>query len=307
MSLRTGAASAISTRLARSMLVSLLSAAQLGVGLQLLDDVDDALFLAGVELGHGLGDGRRRGQQGHHFVDAQQVAQVVHRRHVGRVADGDGQHLVLEGQRQDLVDVGHRLGHQRQRLRLRLDFLEVGDLEAVLFGQGLEQLVLVDEALRHGRLPGRHAGVLGLVEDVPELVVVDEAEVDEHLAELALAAARGAVGPFLLRGGLLGGRPSGGGRLRLGRGRRRWSAWPGAAPGLTFAGLGAGGRAAGVCAGWRACRRLGAGGRLVAAAGGRLGAAAPAGGRLAAGPGRPWPAGPREQVSSPGRSRSASP
>ena len=112
---------------------------------------------------------------------------------------------------------------------------------SVLFGQRLEQLVLVDEALGHGRLPGRHAGVLGLVEDVPELVVVDETEVDEHLAEFALAAARRAVAPLLLGDGLLGGGAAG---RRLGLRRRRRLAplvgLAGAAPGRTLVGLAAG-------------------------------------------------------------------
>ena len=229
MSLRTGAASAISARLARSMLVSRLSAAEVGVVLELLDEVDDAFFLAGVELGHGLGDGRRRGQQRHHFVDAQQVAQVVQRRQVGRVADGDGQHLVLEGQRQDLVDVGHRLRDQGQRLRLRLDSCEVDDLQPCCSASAWSSWSSLMRPLRDGHLPGRHAGVLGLVEDLPELVVVDEAEVDEHLTELALAAALRAVGPFLLRGGLLGGRAARR-RLRLGRRAAPLVGLAGAAP-----------------------------------------------------------------------------
>ena len=73
------------------MLVSLRAVAQLGVVLQRLDDVDDALFLAGVGLGDGLGDGAWRGQHGRDFLDAEEVAQVVEGRQVGRVADGDGQ------------------------------------------------------------------------------------------------------------------------------------------------------------------------------------------------------------------------
>ena len=97
------------------------------------------------------------GEQGDDLVDAEQVAQVVDGAEVGRVADGDGQHLVLERQRQDLVDAGHRLGDELQRLGRRLDLGEVDDLEAVLLGQGLQQLVLVDEAAADGR-PGRSAG-----------------------------------------------------------------------------------------------------------------------------------------------------
>ena len=52
-----------------------------------------AVFAA---LGLGLQDDRRRRQQGDDFVEAEQVAQVVHGGQVGRVADDDGQHFVLQ-------------------------------------------------------------------------------------------------------------------------------------------------------------------------------------------------------------------
>ena len=138
------------------------------------------------------------------FLDAEEVAQVVEGGQVVRVADDDGQHLVLERQRQHLVDAGHRLGDQRQRFGRRLDFLEVDDLQAELLGEGLEELVFGDEAAADGDLAGQLAGGLGFVEDVPELVVVDEAEVDEDLAEraadrLAASLLLDAAAPFLAR------------------------------------------------------------------------------------------------------------
>ena len=87
---------------------------------------------------------------------------------------------------------------------------KVDDLEAVLFGQGLQELVVGDQAARDCRLAGELTGALGLFEDVPELFLVNEAKVDQHLADAAAAAARPAA---------LGDMPGGGGGRRLlGRG-----------------------------------------------------------------------------------------
>src|SRR5439155_17232446 len=87
-----------------------------------------------------------------------------------------------------------------------LGLAEVDGLEVVLLGHGLEQLLLVDQAAGHGHLAEALRGGLGLVEQLPELVVVDEAEVDEDLAELAppavtLGGALADLGGGLLAGG----------------------------------------------------------------------------------------------------------
>ena len=124
MSLRTGAESWISSRLSRSMLDLLLPLAADGlVGFEGVDQIDDALFLAGVGLDHGLFDRLARGETGMDLVDAQQVAQVVDAGEVVRIGRGNGEDLVLEGQRQHLVDGRHRLGHELQRFGLRLEIL----------------------------------------------------------------------------------------------------------------------------------------------------------------------------------------
>src|SRR5439155_11172922 len=80
------------------------AAFQVGVAFQLVDDVDDALFLAGVEAAGGVGDGLGRGDHGGHLLDAQEVAQVVESGEVARVGQGDDQVVVAIGQGQDLVD-----------------------------------------------------------------------------------------------------------------------------------------------------------------------------------------------------------
>ena len=111
-----------------------------------------------------------RGQLDDHFVEAEQVAQIVGGANVGWIADGDGQHLVLEGQRQHLVDRRHRFRNERQHFGRRLDLGEIDDLQIVLFGQRLEELLLGDEALLDGGLAGEDALVLRFVEDLPELL-----------------------------------------------------------------------------------------------------------------------------------------
>ena len=83
----------------------------------------------------------------------------------------------------------------------------------MLIGEGREQLVLGDEAARNGDLPGELAGVLRLVEDFPELVLVDEPEIDEHLAYLAAARAHFPLRGLCRRGTRLLGPARGGSRL----------------------------------------------------------------------------------------------
>jgi len=213
--------------------------AEFGVVLDLLDQVDDALFLAGVGLGEGVGDGLRRRQLRLHLGDVEQVAQVVQGRQIVGIADGDDQDLVLEGQRKHLVHAGHRLGDELQRFGLRLDILQVDDLEVVLFAQRLEELVLGDEASGHGDLADRLGGVLGLFENLPQLIFVEEAQIDEHLAEATASARRGLGLPFLGSDGGLGGRLA-----VAGLGGRPFRG--GGGLGGHGLGLGAGGRLAGL-------------------------------------------------------------
>src|SRR5437763_863340 len=63
-------------------------------------------------------------------------------------------------------------------------------------------LLVVDQAAGDGHVAGGRGRGLGFVEDFPKLVLVDEAEVDEHLADLAATAAAGG-GVALGRGGFL--------------------------------------------------------------------------------------------------------
>src|SRR5262249_12734284 len=116
-------------------------------------------------------------------------------------------------------------GDQGQRLGGGLEVLGGQEAQAELLGEGAEQLGVGDQAARQGDLADGHAGVLGLVEDLPELVLVHVAEVDEDLAHAAAAGAAGGAG--LGRGGLvLAGRDGRlfallGGACRGGRGLAR--------------------------------------------------------------------------------------
>src|SRR5262249_14421313 len=99
--------------------------------------------------------------------------------------------------------------------------LDVDNLEAVLLGQSAQELLVGDEAARHGDLAGELVAALGFVEDFPELVFVDEAKVDEDLAQ---APAAGGRARFLDEGGLR-------------RGAALLGAWFGGAGGLGGGGL----------------------------------------------------------------------
>src|SRR5262249_16709349 len=139
------------------------------------------------------------------------------------------------------------------------------------FAEHLQQLLLGDQAARQGDLAREHVGVLGLLDDLPLLGVVDEAEVHHDLADLAAAGVAGRarldglgqLGGVLfgrLARGRFGGRVAGGGGRVLGCGGR-------AAVGLLGGGLVRGRLVAGGLV--RGGRRLGRGRGLPGAGGGR--------------------------------------
>ena len=142
------------------------------------------------------------------------------------IADGDGQHLVLEGQRQRPCRRWPSFrGPAASASGCRPDLLQIDDLEAVLFAQGLQELLFGDEAACHGGLADRLGGVLGLFEDFPQLVLIEETQIDEHLSEAALAAgARFSLPRLFLAESRLGGRSCRFRRLGLGLGPPAWLA-----------------------------------------------------------------------------------
>ncbi len=101
--------------------------AQLRMGFELLNEVEDRLFLAGIIPGDGLGDGLGRGDHGFDLGDAEQVAQVVEGGEVAGIGHRHGQHLVFHRQGQDVVDRGHGFRHQAQNVAVGLYFTQVDD------------------------------------------------------------------------------------------------------------------------------------------------------------------------------------
>ena len=101
-----------------------------------------------------------------------------------RIAHGDHQRVVLEADRHDAIQLGHRLGDVAQHLGRDDRLAEADDLHAHLLGQGLGQLVVGDQAHALGDLAQQFVGALLLLfEQHFELVVVDEAKIDEDLAD----------------------------------------------------------------------------------------------------------------------------
>src|SRR5262249_42585207 len=103
------------------------------------------------------------------------------------------------------------------RLRAWLLVLEVYDAHAMLLGDGLQQLLVVDEPAAKRDLAHAEGVGTSFFEEVPELALVDEAEVDHDLADLAFAVVPLAVGLGGRLGRRFGGRLAR--RLRLRRGR----------------------------------------------------------------------------------------
>ena len=160
--------------------------AEVGVGFEHRVDRGDRLFLlAGVGPLDERLDLLERREDRQHVLDAEQVLQVVHRLKVVRVGNGDGERVVLEADRHEFVELGHLLLHELDGFGRRLGVFEVDEPHAVEFGRGLEQLIVVDEVafpneVGERSLAGSHVFVDGF-----ELDIVEEAEIDELLAELA--------------------------------------------------------------------------------------------------------------------------
>jgi hypothetical protein len=202
------------------------TAGRRGVGLQRRDQVHDRFLLAGICGLLGLLDLPRQGEDRFHLLDSQEVPQVVEGGEVVRVAHDHGERVALELERQNLVDLRHVLRDELERFRGRLGLLEVGDRQPVAFALGLQQLIFGHQAAVENDPRERLVCRSGLLKQVPELLLVDVAEIDENLTEFAVAAvgAYPSLGLVLGRrrlaalGGRLAGWFGGGlGRARFGR------------------------------------------------------------------------------------------
>ena len=186
-SLRTGAASAISSMASRSIVFSLRPASFCKplVLLDLLDDVLDALVVAGVEPL----DGRHHvGLGGDRPLDlrAQEHLQAVERGRVLRLGHRDRQALVLLvlRDRHDLVGGGHALVDQLGQLGGDRDVRQLDHLHPELLAQRLQDLVFLDHAHAHRHLAEQvGAGAFLLLEHLPEGLLVQVTHVDHDRAE----------------------------------------------------------------------------------------------------------------------------
>ena len=150
--------------------------------LELVDDLLDAVFLVGIVAFDGLLDVVQVRDGSPHVV-AEEVSQVVERRHVLRIGHGDRQHVVLQRDRHDLVDVGHRLRDDLQHIGGDVRLRQADDRHAPLLGQGLRHLDLGHQAHANGDLADDlTGGLLLFLENIPELILGEIAEVDEDLA-----------------------------------------------------------------------------------------------------------------------------
>ena len=144
------------------------------------------------------------GQRGLDLHDAEEVADVVEGLQVVRVGHHNREYFVLERQRQHLVERRHRFLNHLDRVGLRHHLVEVDDAQAVLLGDGRQQLVLGDEAAVEDDALERRIGGTGVVDELLDLGFVEEAEVHKHGAELAGAVGRRPLLLFLGGRGLLG-------------------------------------------------------------------------------------------------------
>ena len=150
---------------------------------QFPEHVLDGIFLVGVVRGNALLDVlhvRHRAAD----VKSQEVAEIVQGGHVVRGAHGDGQQVVLQRDGHDLVDLGHRLGHQFQHLGRDGGLAEIHHRHAPLLGQSLGHLLVGAQLQPDGGLSEDFAGrLLLLLAHVPELLLGEVSEVDQDLSD----------------------------------------------------------------------------------------------------------------------------
>lgn len=120
-------------------------------------------------------------------VVAEEVSQVVEGADVLRVRHGNGEDIVLEGDRHDLVDAGHGLGDEVENLGGDVGLIEVDDRHPPLLGEGFGDLGFSHQSHTDRHLTDDFAGALLLLfEHVPQLILVEVPEVDQNLSELTL-------------------------------------------------------------------------------------------------------------------------
>jgi hypothetical protein len=138
------------------------------------------------------------GHRGPHRAQLGGQADVVKGEHVGRVGQGDREHVVGQGDRDGVVAQGHVAGEHGQRLVGDGQAAQVQEGQAELVGEGAGDLDLVGQAEGDDDLPQPPATALVLALDAQRLVQLrlgEDLPGDQHLAEPATPDRRPASGP----------------------------------------------------------------------------------------------------------------
>ena len=156
---------------------------ELGVALEIGDERFHALVLRHEELLDRLGD---LGLGGHADVDvvAEQRSQLVGDLDLLRIGRRDREPVARKLQRHHAVELGHRLADEPNHLRGDRTVVERHEGGAPLLGKRLAELLVGVEAERDTDPAKQFAAPRRLLlEHRRQLVVVDEAEVDEDLTD----------------------------------------------------------------------------------------------------------------------------
>jgi len=123
---------------------------------------------------------------GHHGLDvvAGHELDVVHGEDVRRVHHGDGQRRAGPVDRHDEVLLSDLRRHQLGHLLVDFEVAEVDRGHAVLLGEELSDVVLVDESELDEIEAELAAVFLLMFEGRRELLLTDQARLEQHLADL---------------------------------------------------------------------------------------------------------------------------
>ena len=151
------------------------------------DHVLDTVFLGGVVLDNGRFHGLR-GRHSSPDFHPDEVPQVVQRPQILRVRHRHGEDVVFHRNRNDLVHLGHRRGHQVDHLGRNVRLRQIDDRHVPLLGQRFGQLFVGDESQLERDLAEDLSGALFLLfQHVPELILGEISEVDQNHSEFTLS------------------------------------------------------------------------------------------------------------------------
>ena len=185
--------------------------------------------LLGGEVEHALLQGRRGSRQvvvllhvGNHLLDAfapgriiprqglqhvplrrhhrphfatEEAPQLVDDRELLRIAHGDGEHVVLEADGHDAVELGHGLRDHGQNVGGHDQVGQADHLQAHLFAQPLHEVFFAEQAHANGHLAEEFGGPLPLLlKDHLHPLFGEETKVDQDLSDASQCHVRSPLG-----------------------------------------------------------------------------------------------------------------